>query len=189
MRRAAFVALLITSLPLYLRAQKGAVGPAEAGAGPAHHRHVQGAGVGNGRHYRNGYGWGAFPYFFPDYENGWPQEVPRTTEEAPLVRVRDESHQPQPAPPLPAQVIEIPNTAASAPRKPLPATVFILTTGERFETQRYLLTANSVSLTVQRDQKTIPLQMVDLDATIAANRDRGVNLRIPNDRNEISVRF
>ena len=187
MRRAAFVALLITSLPLYLRAQKGAVGGAHAGIGPPHHGYVQGAG--HARHHRNGYGWGAFPYFFPDYETGWPEEVPRTTEEAPLVRVRDESHLPQPAPPLPAQVIEIPNTAASAQRKPLPATVFVLTTGERFETQRYLLTANSISLTVQRDQKTIPLQMVDLDATIAANRDRGVNLRIPNDRNEISVRF
>jgi hypothetical protein len=46
-----------------------------------------------------------------------------------------------------------------------------------------------VSLTVHRNQRTIPLQMLDLDASIAANRDRGIDLRIPSDRSEISLRF
>jgi hypothetical protein len=90
---------------------------------------------------------------------------------------------------LPAQVIVIPNTTRSAETKPLPATVFILISGERLETRRYLLTANSVSLTLHRNQRTIALQMLDLDATIAENRDRGIDLRIPNDRSEISLRF
>jgi hypothetical protein len=103
--------------------------------------------------------------------------------------VRDESRDREPTPPSPAQLIEIPNVEMTAVRKPLPATVFILKSGERLEAQRYLLTASSVLLTLQRDQKNIPLQMVDLDATIAANQERGINFRIPSDRNEISVRF
>jgi hypothetical protein len=204
MLRAAFLAILIACLPLSLGAQRGVVGSAQAGVGPTHsnfgahsgtwrnsRRFVRGHEAGQARDQRNGYGWGAFPYFLPDYETGWPQEeeTQGAASEAPLVRVRDESREREPARPLPAQVIEIPSTTTTTESKPLPATVFILTTGERFETQRYLLTASSVSLAVGREQKTIPLQMVDLGATIAANRDRGVNLRIPNDRNEVSVRF
>jgi hypothetical protein len=33
------------------------------------------------------------------------------------------------------------------------------------------------------------LQLVDLDSTIAANRGRGIELRIPSERNEVSLRF
>ena len=63
------------------------------------------------------------------------------------------------------------------------------TNSEKLETQRYLLTASNLSVTVHREQRTVPLQMLDLDATLAANRDRGIDLRIPNERNEISLRF
>ena len=38
-------------------------------------------------------------------------------------------------------------------------------------------------------QRTIPLDMLDINATIAANREREVDLRIPADRNEISLSF
>ena len=90
---------------------------------------------------------------------------------------------------MPAQVIEIPSASKPADVKPMPATIFVLTNGEKVEAQRYLLTASSLSVTVQRNQRTIPVQMLDLDATEAANRDRGIDLRIPSDRNEISLRF
>jgi hypothetical protein len=140
---------------------------------------------------RNGYAYGDFPYFLPDYETGWPQgeENPQEANRPPLVRIHDENRDREPVPPLPAQVIDIPSTSKNTETKPLPATVFVLTNGEKLETQRYLLTASGVSLTVHRDQRMIPLQMIDLDATIAANRDRGIDLRIPNDRNEVSLRF
>jgi len=92
--------------------------------------------------------------------------------------------------PIPnAQVIEIPSAAKAAEIKPIPPTVFVLTNGERFEAQKFLLTASSLSVTVQRQQRTIPMQMLDYDATLAANRDRGIDLQIPSDRNEVSVRF
>ena len=153
------------------------------------HAFVRSRETGRERNQRGGYGYSAFPYFLPDSETGWPEEeAAQEPDHTPLVRVRDENREPAP-PPLPAQVIEIPYASKNAENKPLPATVFVLTSGERLETQRYLLTTSSVSLTLHRDQRTIPLQLVDLDATIAANRDRGIDLRIPNDHNEISLRF
>jgi hypothetical protein len=61
--------------------------------------------------------------------------------------------------------------------------------GERLETQGYVLTASSLCATVQHSQRTIPLAMLDLQATLAANRERGLDLLIPENRNEVSVRF
>jgi hypothetical protein len=95
-----------------------------------------------------------------------------------------------PAPPVPkAQVIEIPVVANSTAVKMLPPTIFILANGERLETRRFLLTANNLSFSIDRRQRTIPLDGLDLDATIAANQERGIDLRIPADRNEISLSF
>jgi hypothetical protein len=200
------VAVMLASVPALMHGQRSS-GMLQAHGGAAihpnpgihtdrgQHSHgfVRSRDGGHARHQRDGYGFGVFPYFLPDYETGWPepeQEEPAEQPSGPpLVRVHDETRDREPAPPLPAQVIEIPNNTKNIENKPLPATVFVLTNGEKLETQRYLLTANSVSLTLHRDQRTIPLQMLDLDATIAANRDRGIDLRIPNDRNEVSLRF
>lgn len=106
---------------------------------------------------------------------------------APVVvqRVREE-HPPNPLPP--AQVINIPSAGATV-AKSLPPTVFILSNGEKLESDRFVLTANSLSVNVRRSLRTIPLHLLDIDATLAANHDRGIDLRIPNDRNEISLRF
>jgi len=205
MFRAVLFAFLIASLPAIVQAQRGGISPLHGGGGPTHstvgrghsggavdsHGFVRTGGTGHSGHQRDGYGYVAFPYFLPDYETGWPEKEqgPEPSKEAPLVRVRDESRELEPLSHLPAQVIEIPNVSTSAGPKPLPATVFVLTSGEKLETQRYLLTASSVSLTIRRDQRTIPLQLVDLDSTIAANRGRGIELRIPSERNEVSLRF
>ncbi len=125
----------------------------------------------------NNYGYGAiggYPYFVPD---DWYVIEQRVREQRPVR-------------PLPqAQVIEVPHVASSAVPKALPPSVFILTSGERLESERFVLTANSLSINVQRTLRTIPLDMLNIDATLAANRDRGIDLRIPNDRNEISLRF
>ncbi|MGB8065812.1 MAG: hypothetical protein WCF26_28260 [Candidatus Sulfotelmatobacter sp.] len=137
-----------------------------------------------------GYGGiGDYPYFLPDdgYDGEY-DEAPADSAPPPQVivqRVREE----RPATPVPpAQVINIPSTGSAVP-KALPPTVFILTDGERLESDRFVLTANSLSVNVHRSLRTIPLDMLDIDATLAANRDRGIDLRIPNDRNEISLRF
>ncbi len=128
-----------------------------------------------------------YPYLFP-YDEPYGYEGPYT-------EVVEKQPAPVAAPPLPPQpvpepkVIEVPAAADQASAKPLPPTVFILNNGERLESKRFLLRANDLSITLNRRQRTIPLDQLDLEATIAANRDRGIELEIPADPNEISLRF
>jgi hypothetical protein len=151
------------------------------------------SGIGHTHRHHNGPRPGSFPYLFDlfgDYGIGSPEDVNAKEESPePLVRVHDETPQRAAIQPSPAQLIEIPNASKAAYRQPLPATIFVLMNGERLETQRYLLTASSLSATVQHSQRTIPLEILDLQATLAANRERGLDLRIPENRNEVSVRF
>ncbi len=128
-----------------------------------------------------------YPYLFP-YDEPFAYESPYTEvierEPAPVV-----AQVVAPQPPIEPKVIEVPGAANQAPAKPLPPTLFILKNGERLEAKRFLLRSNDLSVTIDRRQRTIPLDQVDLDATIAANRERGINLEIPADPNEISLRF
>jgi hypothetical protein len=130
---------------------------------------------------------GAGSYFLPygesfDNDNGQPDAEAAN---APLPVVI-----PRPAePPLPrAQVIEIPGVAGS-PAKELPPTVFVLASGERLEARRFVLTASNLSVSIGHQQRTVPLAQLDLDATLAANHGRGIDLRIPDDGNQISLSF
>ena len=204
MLRAASLVLLLTSLPALLNAQRspgmaamqGGIAAGDSNFGghsgvAGSHGLVRGHQADHGRHKTEGYGFGAFPYFLPDYETGWPEgeETPEQANKAPLVRVTDDSARREWVSPVPAQVIEIPDTQKRTQTNPLPATVFVLTDGEKLETERYLLTATSLSVTVHRAERTILLGMLDVDATVAANRNRGIDLRIPSDQNEISLRF
>jgi hypothetical protein len=86
-------------------------------------------------------------------------------------------------------VIDLPGAADSAASKPLPSAMFILTNGERLEAERYLLTHDNLYVTIDHQQRTIPLAMLNLNATVAADHERGIDLRIPADRNEISLSF
>jgi hypothetical protein len=143
--------------------------------------------VSSGFRGRGGFGSVFLPYFSPydepfEYDQSYAQAV--TNEPAPRVVSRTaEASVPK------AQVIEIPGPANSTAVKVLPTTVFILANGERLETRRFVLTATLLTASIERQRRTVPLYMLDLNATIAANRDRGIDLRIPADRNEISVSF
>jgi len=96
----------------------------------------------------------------------------------------------RPEPPVPkSQVIEIPRVAGSAAAKEPPPTIFVLANGERLETRRFVLTANLLTVNIDRQRRTVPLDKLDINATLSSNRDRGIDLRIPDDRNEISVSF
>jgi len=57
------------------------------------------------------------------------------------------------------------------------------------ETRRFVLTANLLTVNIDRQRRTVPLDKLDINATLSSNRDRGIDLRIPDDRNEISVSF
>jgi hypothetical protein len=86
-------------------------------------------------------------------------------------------------------VIEIPSAPNSGAAKMSPLAIFILANGERVETRRFLLTASILTLSIDRRQRDVPFAALDIDATIIANRERGIDLRIPADRNEISLGF
>jgi len=198
MNRAALFTLLAATLITPSWAQHGgghgAGGHVSGGHSAAPHGHsgsgARHGGFGSRRLERGGwnnYGYGGYPYFFGDdgydYQEG---DAPVDRPPAPVImRARDE-RPPKPLPP--AQVINIPS-AGSSVAKSLPPTVFILSNGEKLESDRYVLTANNLSVSVHRSVRTIPLDMLDIDATLAANHDRGIDLRVPNDRNEISLRF
>jgi hypothetical protein len=133
-------------------------------------------------HRRGGYG----SYFLPYYD-GYEYEQPES---------EGASGQPQvviqrtPEPPVPkGQVIEISAVTNSGPAKVLPPTIFILASGERLESRRFVLTSRLLSLSIDRQHRTVPLEGLDINATIAANHERGIDLRIPDDRNEISLGF
>lgn len=147
-------------------------------------------------HFRHG-GFGNFlvPYFFPYEEPYWyeePYAEALANVPAPPVVIQQREERLALAPaaiPASPQVIEVPGIATSTTAKTLPPTIFILKNGERVEARRYVLTANNLSLTIGRQQRIIRFDMLDINATVTANRERGIDLRIPTDRNEISLSF
>jgi hypothetical protein len=138
------------------------------------------------------YGWGGaflFPDYLPDDDSYvQPQPQPSTNEPAPPPQQVYYQRKPEKAPADP-QTIELPTVAAEAPSEVPPPTTFILTSGERLEARRFVLTTGGLWVTVNRIERSIPLASLDLEATLAANRERGVNLQIPADHNEISLSF
>jgi hypothetical protein len=145
----------------------------------------------HGRHDTTGEGF--VPFLFP-YEDPLGYEQPY----AETVAIEPGSAIPEPPanrpvyPVTPAarpEVIEIPGAANARDTRERSATVFILTNGERVETRRYMLTASTLSVSIDRKQRSIPFALLDIRATITANHERGIDLRIPADRSEISLRF
>ncbi len=99
---------------------------------------------------------------------------------------------PAPDPNAPQAVIwEAPETPGKkqAPAQPTPPAVFILSNGDRLETTRYLVTVNSVRVEQNGVQRTIPLNELNVDATLAANKAHGLNIKFPTDRTQIMLGF
>ncbi len=76
-----------------------------------------------------------------------------------------------------------------APAKPIPPAVFVLSNGDRVESANYVVTTNSVKVTQDGRQRTIPMSSVNVDATLAANRQRGVDLKFPADKSQMMLSF
>jgi len=110
-----------------------------------------------------------------------PAAAPATAPQAPAV----DPNAPQaviweaPEPPGKKQVV--------AP--PPPPAIFVLANGDKLETARYLVTVNSVRVEQNGMQRTIPLSELNLNATIAANHARGLDLKFPTDRTQIMLGF
>ena len=75
------------------------------------------------------------------------------------------------------------------PAKPDPPAVFVLANGEHVEATHYSLTVNSLQIEDEDKERTIPMSSLNLNATVAANNERGVNVKIPTDKTEIMLSF
>jgi hypothetical protein len=135
------------------------------------------------------------PAFFPyDEPFGYTQtDTEAVTDGAvPLVVIPrpDEwqSRMPEPPPTKPL-VINVPGAANSTAARTSQPTIFILANGERLEARWFVLTASNLSVSIDRQQRTVPFDMLDINATISANHELGIDLRIPADPNEISLSF
>jgi hypothetical protein len=137
--------------------------------------------------------WAGYPLWYDDpfaYETAEsdlamniaaPSQRTGVPQNAPLLRAPDTPAQPK--------LIEVPGSSDAANGKPQPLAIFILATGERLQARRYMLTSTDLRATVAGQQKVIPIAMLNLDATVAANRALGIELHIPADKNEISLGF
>jgi hypothetical protein len=196
MLRRASIALSVVLVAWPLHAQRGGgMAPGHSLGSGSHsglgsHRGLRGtANSRNGMrrlHSRSYNGSGSFfgPDYYPfDYESPYSEaEAPAPEPRIALSRIPD-------SPPIKPLMIEVPGARDAATAKKLPPTVFVLASGERLEVQRFILTASNLSFNLDRKQRVIPLAMLDLNATAAANSERGIDLRVPVDRNEISLSF
>ncbi len=85
----------------------------------------------------------------------------------------------QPASPQSA----VPSAVAS------PAAIFILANGDRLESGEYTLTAESVQVVQNGVHRTIPISAVNVPATLAANKQRGIDLKIPANKSQMVLAF
>jgi hypothetical protein len=134
--------------------------------------------------------WYDEPYEYGDQPDGEAALGPPAA--APPVIIMQNGRRQSRVPETPAaspKLIEIPASGNSAAPKPQAPAIFILASGERLEARRYMLTASNLCITADREQRIVPLSMLDVAATVAANRERGIELHIPADKNEISLGF
>jgi thiol-disulfide isomerase/thioredoxin len=98
------------------------------------------------------------------------------------------NRQAQAAPGRP-QWINVPATPSTLTAKVIPKTIFVFTNGEQLESDHYVLHATYLHVTADGQDRSIPLSAVDIQKTIAANRKRGINLKIPASGNEVFLSF
>jgi hypothetical protein len=190
LKAASFTLLAVSMLNGPLQAQRGGAATFHGSAAGQHvhsgfagRRGFSNRGFSNRSRHRDGFGSYLLPYDdWLGYEQPEPEMV--TDAPAPPVVIPRAAESPIPK----AQVIEIPGDKNAIVRV-LPPTIFILASGERLEARRYVLTASNLSLSIDRQERTVPLDVLDINATIAANQMRGIDLRIPESRNEISLSF
>jgi hypothetical protein len=123
------------------------------------------------------------PYWEDGYyadESSYLQPVIAPPPAAPVV-VSVESKEPaRPMPPPEGpKLTEVKLSKEAPPSKPQPPTLFVLNDGEKLESHDYLLTASSLRIEVGRQERIIPVNKLNIDATLAANHERGIELIFP----------
>jgi hypothetical protein len=152
---------------------------------------------GFGHHFHRGNGFGTVVYPYGFYDDGFYDEPYRDVAEqpTPVVVVRDAPPAPaQPAQLIPVEpkMIEVPEAVAARTMtfaKAVPA-VFILSDGRRIESQNYTITDAFLTIKESRHPATqIPIAQLNVEATLAENHQRGLDLQLPESRSEILIGF
>lgn len=88
-----------------------------------------------------------------------------------------------------AAVIDVPSAQNTRPAKRVPKTIFVFAKGGQIEADRYTIDPTALHVVVNGQKRTIALSELDLNATVAVNRQRGVDLIIPKKSDEVFVTF
>jgi thiol-disulfide isomerase/thioredoxin len=75
------------------------------------------------------------------------------------------------------------------PPKPGVKAIFIFTNGSRLEADQYTFDTASVAVVVGTQHRIIKFTELDMNSTLAANHERGLDLKIPERENEVFVNF
>jgi thiol-disulfide isomerase/thioredoxin len=88
-----------------------------------------------------------------------------------------------------AKVIEGLRAEASLSPKPNPTTILVFTNGERLEVDHYTIDSVVLHVAVGGQQRSVPLSALDIKTTIAVNHQRGIDLKLPQSRSELTIAF
>jgi thiol-disulfide isomerase/thioredoxin len=87
-------------------------------------------------------------------------------------------------------MISIPSgPSATTPSRPRSKTIFILANGERLESDEYTIDSSGILATADGKKRNIALSALNVNATKAANKERGIELTIPEGHSEIVLSF
>jgi hypothetical protein len=61
--------------------------------------------------------------------------------------------------------------------------------GDRLEAHRYMLTADYLDIEVGQQHRRVPVSQLNVPQTIAANHERGIEIKVPHDASEVTLGF
>jgi thiol-disulfide isomerase/thioredoxin len=87
------------------------------------------------------------------------------------------------------QLVNVAPTSSAPLAKPIPKTVFVFTDGEQLEADHYTLNAKFLHVTAEGQDRSIPLSALNIQKTVAVNRERGINIKFPTSGSEVFLAF
>jgi len=143
------------------------------------------------------YSWNCW-YWALDAHGNWCGDPPQTSESyasssqngfaTPVIIERSAPAAPA-LRPEPPKIIEVPTGKETPPSQPALPALFVLANGERLEATRYMLTVDFLDVDVGRQHRRVPISQLNIQQTLAANHERGIEIKIPRDTNEIFLGF
>jgi hypothetical protein len=87
------------------------------------------------------------------------------------------------------KLIEIPSGGEDYTPRPKTPAIFVFTSGDRIESDDYLLTKDSLFITTAGQKRRYPINTLDKTATKTANIERGIVITFPKSNSEFNLNF